>query len=54
MYTVMDLGCWEDTADPRTIPGLEGHLETEQFLDAHYRDRTDAYEKCRKAALHLG
>ena len=53
-YSVMDLGCWEDRANPRPIPELEGHWEAERFLDAFYSDRTNAYEKCLKATLYLG
>lgn len=44
------LGCWKDLI-PRAIPSIEGKSS---FLDGHYKSRTNAKEKCFKAALALG
>ena len=47
---VEDLGCWKDTGH-RAIMPIEGKHD---LLKDAYRSRTDAYEKCLKAALSFG
>ena len=54
MYTVKDLGCWDDVTADRAIQTLEGDKETAGILDGHYGQRTDAYNKCLKATLLMG
>ena len=44
------LGCWRDTGD-RAVPTLEG---TSPLLDGNYWSRSDAINKCYKAAVSKG
>ena len=53
-YTVENLGCWSDSGQGRAISTLEGDDKVLSLLDGDYRKRIDAYEKCLRAALHLG
>ena len=47
---IEDLGCWKDTGN-RAIQPIEGK---HNLLKDTYYSRTDAYEKCLKAALSFG
>jgi len=47
---IEDLGCWKDTINT-AIQRIEGK---HPLLKDSYRSRTDAYEKCLKAALFFG
>ena len=44
------IGCWEDTSS-RAIPTLEGKSN---LLDGGYKSRSNAIQKCYKAALSFG
>ena len=47
---VEDLGCWRDTSN-RAIPPIEGQHPD---LKDNFQQRTNAFNKCFKAALEMG
>lgn len=49
----VNIGCWKDHTNRRTMPSLEDRPAVRRILTGDYRRRRDAIQKCYEAAVHL-